>query len=259
MKEKFEKIVNYTRDAKAIVEKAKTDLTNGTRYYELAREAYDNLAREADALSHPIQNINGTVSDVDLRIPVIQDNRLPEARKHADNLTEKAQNLDNIFKETQGISENALKAVNAYLDIENAINEAFVAAEQSKEFIENATAFYGGLNTEIADASAASINASNLATNASRNIEIVLKPKLSEAVVKSRTIRSLHDKNKEDLERVEDFIRKYPAMSYEDLLLEAIETTDKASKKTDGNMQALGNNYSKVRAAADSIKNSRSS
>ncbi|GJQ84232.1 LanA [Trypoxylus dichotomus] len=246
VKQKFEKILDFTRDAKNIVEKAKIDLNNGTRYYDMAKEAYDNLARQANALYNPIHYMNRSVISVEKEIPKIEDDRLPEAHRHADNLTEKAQNLDNIFKETQGISENALKAVNAYLDIENAIEEAYVAAQQSKEFIDNATSFYDNLNTEIADAIASSNNASQAATNTSQYVELQLKPQLSEAVVKSRKIRSLHEKNKEDLEHIEDFIKKYPVMSYEDLLLEAIKTTEKANQTTDKTVQALGNNYNEV-------------
>ncbi|KRT80924.1 hypothetical protein AMK59_5060, partial [Oryctes borbonicus] len=246
VKQKFEKILNYTHDAENIVEKAKIDLNNGTRYYDMAKEGYDNLARQANALYHPIHYMNNTVIGVEKEIPKIEDDRLPEARRHADDLTEKAQNLDNIFKETQGISENALKAVNAYLDIENAIKEAYGAAKQSKEFIENATSFYDNLNTEIVDAIEASNNASQEATLASQYVELELKPELNEAMVKSRKIRSLHQRNKEDLEHIEDFIKKYPAMSYEDLLLEAIRTTEKANQSTDKTMQALGNNYNEV-------------
>lgn len=248
VKQKFEKILNYTREAKNIVEKAKVDLTNGTHYYDMAVDAYNNLAKQVKTLELPINLMNNTVANVEQQIPNIEADRLPEAQLHADNLTQKAQNLDNIFKETREVSESALKAVNAYLDIEDAIEEAYGAAQQSKEFIENATSFYDNLNTEIVDTVDASNNASASATLASQRVELELKPQLNEAVVKSRRIRSLHEKNKGELEHIEDFIRKYPALSYEDLLLEAIETTEKANKKTDDTMEALGNNYNKVAA-----------
>lgn len=245
MRQKFEKILNYTREAKNIVEKAKIDVNNGTIYYNQAKEAYENLAREANSLHNPIKYMENTVDDVKKEISNIDENKLPEAQKHADKLTEQAQNLDNIFKETQGTAENALKAVNAYLDIEKAIEEAYEAAKQSKDFIQNATSFYDNLNTEIEDAIQASANASDSASYASQNVE-KLKPELYEAEVKSRRIRSLHQKNKEDLERIDDFIKKYPTMSYEDLLLEAINNTEKANQQTEENMLALGNNYNNV-------------
>nr|XP_022908361.1 laminin subunit alpha-like [Onthophagus taurus] len=174
------------------------------------------------------------------------EDRLPKVFDHAANLSTRAEELNNILHETEGTSANAIRAANAYNDIVTAIEEAFAAAEESKEYVTNASTAREALNKKVANATD---NASDLLDDVyatKQNIQKELEPKLLESQIKSRKIRSIHDKNVEKVKGIEDFIKNYPSQSVDGLLIDALDTTNTADVETQDILKQIGSNYNEV-------------
>ena len=201
-------------------------LTNATKFINEAKDSYDNISYNANVLDKPNKLLNETIEikfsnllDIEAKLPEIQD--------HAANLSRRAEELVNIFTETEGTAENALKAANAYNDIGTAIQEAHQAAESSNDYVENAVKLYTDIQDDISNTTMTSANILDDADEASRNID-ELKPKLKEAEVKSRTERSVHSDNDIRLNNIKKFIKNFDSQGFNDILKEAIDTTEKA-------------------------------
>lgn len=131
---------------------------------------------------------------------------LPKVQEHAQNLSQRAQELDNLLSETRDSSNDAIQAANAYKNIVDAIRNASSAAYQGLDAGAKATEQLEGVEKKSLLLYEKSEDVLNNATDLESS-ERDLREPLNENVRRYKPLQEQHDKNKESLNNVEKFLK----------------------------------------------------
>lgn len=137
MEKKLQSIENQTTETENNLTVSNILLQNATKLLQDAQNAFNNIYNDPLSLERDNIELNSTLennykglTEVEELVPVVQE--------HASNLSQRAQELDNLLTETRNFSKDSVKAANAYKNIVDAIDNAHNAAEEGIEAATNA-------------------------------------------------------------------------------------------------------------------------
>lgn len=220
-------------------------LRNASRFLDEARDASNDLMTIPVILEEDISILNATLEEKEEGLKEIEELH-PKVSDHSDDLSERAQELYGLFSETKNLSENAIKAANAYNDISKAIADAEKAAESSKIFVDEAASSFNKLQENSTDAESQSSNLLDDAFSASQSVSD-LQPQIENAISKSRPIRSLHEENKKNLDEIDENLKQLASYKvYEKDLKEAVRLAEHAHFFTEDTESGVENKFVEV-------------
>lgn len=217
-------------------------LRNASRFLDEARGASNDLTSVPIILEEDISILNETLEEMEEGLKEIEELH-PSVSDHTVDLSHRAQELYGLFSETKNLSENAIRAANAYNDISKAIADAEQAAESSKIFVDEATSSFNKLQENSTDAESQSSNLLDDAFSASQSVSD-LQPQIDNALTKSRPIRSLHEENKKNLDEIEENLKQLASYKvYENDLKEAVRLAEHAQFFTEDTKLGVENKF----------------
>lgn len=145
-------------------------LKNATKFLQDAKSGFADLESTPTALTEKIAELNKTL-DSNAKDIHQTEVLLPKIEEHADNLSGRAQELDNLLSGARDTSDNAVAAGKAYTNIVNAIDDAQKAAESAKEYVQKASKVLTSIEDESMVAEQDSASTLDDAYSAQQNIE----------------------------------------------------------------------------------------
>nr|CAD7256718.1 unnamed protein product [Timema shepardi] len=223
--DKLGDLQNYSRDSieKVLVAQQFNDQNRNAKVTStvntvknLTKEANSTLLEAKELLKNATDLLNGAGVELNTLYDVVKDNKkasdsleeiitkqeqeqlnmespAEDAANHAQNLTNQANNLDNLLAESRYTSENAVGAANAYKNIEAAIQEAIKAAEDAGVAAQNATDMSQGLDSRTRESEERSTVLLEGARKTLDQAQTELEPQLEAASQAVAQVQQLND------------------------------------------------------------------
>lgn len=156
---------------------------------------------------------------------------LPEVEKHANETTDKLQELESFLTETQYISEDAVKAANAYKDILENVKNAREAANSADNEAIVVVNTLSGIDDVMFDAEQNSSSALGRAFDLKSSTNEDLLPLLKAAEKKFEPVRLLHEENKKKLDDLERKLQMAPKNEYDEVYMNSTKNAELASAR----------------------------
>ncbi|CAG2053240.1 unnamed protein product [Timema podura] len=176
-------VKNLTKESNSTLLEAKELLKNATDLLN------DDVVKDSKKASDSLEEIITKQEQEQLNM----ESPAEDAANHAQNLTNQANNLDNLLAESRYTSENAVGAANAYKNIEAAIQEAIKAAEDAGVAAENATDMSQGLDTRTRESEERSTVLLEDARKTLDQAQTELEPQLEAASQAVAQVQQLND------------------------------------------------------------------
>lgn len=231
-------IDNLKKEAEANLLEAEVLVKNASNYLLLSDKSFSQLQDWPAVLRKDIDALNVTLED-NFKYLEETDLIMPKVSDHADSLSLRAEDLDNRISKTKDLSNNALKAANAYKDIIMAVQEAEQVAANVTSFATHAAGELSHLEEEGLEADSNSASTLDNAYVHRKKVEN-LQPDMDNATSKSRPIRSTHDENIDQLNNLEKLMKQSYGSSFAEQLKDAsdkAENTDMLTKSTTDDLQ----------------------
>lgn len=225
LQQKFKTIEVQTEESEKNLRDAEELTLNASELLKDAVTAYNKLELIPLDLEEANRDFNGTLEENEKEIVTINNLR-PQVQEHAANLSQRAQELDNLLTETRDTSTDAVTAANAYKNIVEAIEAAQKAANDGLAAAENAADLLDGVEnkTQVADDSSVELLET---AHSSQTNEHEMTPLLEENKQKYLPLYEKHLKNKELLDNIQKLL-KQQQQPLNNELLEAKETAGHA-------------------------------
>lgn len=225
LQQKFKTIELQTEESEKNLNDAEELKSNASDLLKDAFTAYSTLEPLPANLEDENKDFNETLEENEKEIITIGTLR-PQVQEHAANLSQRAQELDNLLTETRDTSTDAVTAANAYKNIIEAIEAAQQAANNGLIAAANASDLLDGVEnkTQVADESSVDLLET---AHSSQTEEGELKPLLEENKQKYIPLQEKHLKNKELLDNIQKLL-KQQQQPLDKELLEAKETAGHA-------------------------------
>lgn len=205
MQRKFGTVDNQTKDAQKNLQDADELKTNASELLKDAINAYGKLIVVPINLEKTNSDFNITLDNNENEIKELYVLR-PQVIEHAENLTQRAQELDNLLNEARNSSGGTLSAVNAYKDIVDHIKSAKEAADEGLRAAQNASNLLYGAEEKTKGALAKSQELFDTANKA--EVENDFEPLLNENKVNYLPLEQQHLKNKEQLDNIQKLLKQ---------------------------------------------------
>lgn len=222
-------IQNTTYDSQANLNASHALLRNATENYKKAKEAYKSIALKPDSLPQLQRDLSEKLHTTYLpKTDEIDEILMPQVVEHAANLSRRAEEFDEMLRETRNTSEGAVRAATAYNDINKAIEEAETAANKSNDIVDDATEMLTDIEGRTMDALAKSEE--NL-LDAHESVETVaaLKSEVKEAASSYAANRQSVKQTDDKVNEVLKFLDNNDSPQIDKWLVEAKEKADEAS------------------------------
>lgn len=167
----------------------------------------------------------------------------PQVIEHAENLTQRAQELDNLLNEARNSSGGTLSAVNAYKNIVDQIKSAKEAADEGLNAAQNAANLLDGAEEKTKEAVAESEKLLDDANKA--EVENDFEPLLEENRANYLPLEEQHLKNKEQLDNIEKLL-KQQQQPLKDALNETKDTATHASAYASNTHDTIAEQFKEV-------------
>ncbi|KAL1517260.1 hypothetical protein ABEB36_001047 [Hypothenemus hampei] len=131
----------------------------------------------------------------------------PQVQDHAQGLSEKVENLENILAGSQLDSSDAIRAARAYKDIAEAVKSAREAAENAKNDTDDATALLTTIQEKTNEAESISRIDLDAAHELDHNITNQLEPALKQAKNNFNPLKMEQDNNDDILRGIEKILK----------------------------------------------------
>lgn len=238
---KFQTIDNQTKDSEKNLQEGEELHSNASKLIDEARTGYDRISYfpgELEGTNAALKKVLDE-NDADIaEIKVLQ----PKAQEHAQNLSQRAQELDNLLSETRDSSNDALTAANAYKNIVDAIKNASHAANEGLKAGEDAARQLEGVENKSLILNDKSEEFFTNATDLSSSDQNLTEP-LKLNLQRYLPSQEQHNKNKEALESLEKLLNLKQQLSHDAL---------KEAKDVAGHAETFANNTRVI--AADEFK-----
>ncbi|XP_071477998.1 LOW QUALITY PROTEIN: laminin subunit alpha-5-like, partial [Diadema antillarum] len=194
---------------------AREENANATYLLQKAGEFLDDANQAVDATSVNGSKLQAAINKLTPVIDAYLEENPPleemvaSASAHANNLTKQAKELDELFDSTRNLSENALKAVNAYDNIVQAIDEAELAARAAMNASEEALAGAGSFGNRPQESKKRSRKLLRKAADAGDGVE-GLRDQLTEVEAHVDRVRQNLDNGEDGLAEIERGIAGIP-------------------------------------------------
>ncbi|KAG8193252.1 hypothetical protein JTE90_005598 [Oedothorax gibbosus] len=204
LEKKSDSLYEVLKEASDLLDKTKAS-------NEGAENSLNDLASKAERLLLSIRDLKDEIQDTeegfkDLKEPI------REATTHSNFLMDQAALLDSLLADTRESSDAAVKAAKAYANIEEAINDAYEAAQSALEGANQAGSMSGG----VLDKTSASKNITDQLLTAALELEnqvSVLEPQLQSAKDGVLLLSHQNSKTAKGIESIKDDLDKLPLQS----------------------------------------------
>jgi len=196
-----EKVKNLTQEANSTLEDAKELVSNASALLEGAHVEFNYLLEETQRGQDLRDRLNETVVNYQLELYEVQQ-PVRRAQEHALKLEMKAKEFEDLFREANTSSGNAIDAANAYSNIAAAILEAHKAAEDAGTAAENATDLSRGLNGRTGGSAARSSELLQQARGTLDQAQQELSPHLEKARSDVEAVQQMNLRNDEGDSRI---------------------------------------------------------
>lgn len=191
LKKKIEEANRVGKEVDGGLEKSRNLVDDANKNYLNASMNYEELLVELERLHAAKSTLNTTVLEI---VQELEEAQLPamKAKEHAEVLKTRADDLDSLLADTREVSEKALAAANAYMNIVKAIEDARQAAEAAKEAAMKALELSGGVSDDAVVSQRKSEEKYEMAELRSQQVESELQPQLAQAESDVRTLRDMN-------------------------------------------------------------------
>ncbi|KAL3275279.1 hypothetical protein HHI36_020047 [Cryptolaemus montrouzieri] len=203
---------------------------NSSNLLILARTPISALQYAPDEIGDLLLTLNETLERSERGIDDLG-NLLPVVEKHANQTTEQLQELESFLTETHYISEDALKAANAYKDILQTVQSAREAAETADKEAIVVVNSLGEIGETMYDADQNSSTTLNKAHQLHSSTKDDLLPLLENAKEKYIPVESLHKENQNKLDDLEKTLQNVATISFDEIYKNASGDADYASAR----------------------------
>ncbi|XP_017779043.1 PREDICTED: laminin subunit alpha isoform X2 [Nicrophorus vespilloides] len=241
LKKKLDNIKMQTEETEKNLIESRNYINNASKLLNATKYQYDDVHTGIDEINDLNVELNMTLETSMLTLDKVRVLE-PQVMKHANELSDRAQALDNMLRETRTSSENAVKAATAYNEINKAIDAARSAAESSKEQVDDTVILLQNIEMETLESDEKSSTLLDDAHDASKNIKELI-PNIEDIKNKSRPIRALSDRNDEQLKNLIKKLENFQINPVDDILLAAKENAEEADTKTAETLQELNTGF----------------
>lgn len=202
---KFQTIENQTAESEKNLQDSEQLRNNASKLIEQAKHdsnRIQTLPNDLEITNEALKTLLDS-NDADIAsIKLLQ----PQVQEHAQNLSQRAQELDNLLSETRDSSNDAIQAANAYKNIVDAIRNASSAANEGLEAGEKAAEQLQGVEDKSVLLDEKSEEVINNATKLQTRERNLQEP-LNENLRRYYPLQEQHNKNKEDLNGLEKLLK----------------------------------------------------
>lgn len=170
----------------------------------------------------------------------------PTVQSHADDLSQKVQNLESILSDSQLDSNDAIKAARAYKDIADAVKSAREAADTAKNDTDHAVNILSNVQERTVEAESNSSIALDDAHRLNQNITNYLKPALVQAQLTFGPLKDTHANNDVILKGIEQILQNIELPPLDKSFKNASNMADKAISYTAMVDERVNTSFAKV-------------
>lgn len=144
-KKKYQAILALLKEAEERRKESQAALDEARRMLEITKKCLADEALYFDQLPRQLTDLNNSIHEIEVKRSILtqvnpeyQKKYVDTCREHGDALMKKSQDLDGLFNATRDVADYALRAVNVYKNILEAIDAAEKAAKRADEAAEKA-------------------------------------------------------------------------------------------------------------------------
>ncbi|KAF2360979.1 Laminin G domain [Trinorchestia longiramus] len=206
-------------EGEGLVDEADENLANITRGFRDLKAELSEARTQKIVLQAAVETLSKQLEDSELPAQV--------AAEHTLYLLQRADQLDSLLADTRQVSQNALEAANAYLNIVNAIEDARRAAHRAQNASNNAMELSEGVRGSAVETYRESEAKEQEAELRVQQVEEELKPQLQGSIKQVLDLKNMNDDVQERLRRINGNMTQ---LEEERGQLNTIEETRKAEK-----------------------------
>lgn len=250
LKKKLEDIETETTNSEENLHLSEILNTNSTQFNEEAAVKLETLQNILNELEVHNNEFKSVVDNNDSELDEISKSK-PDVAFHAENLTQRAMQLDNILSESRDLSSDAIQAVDAYRNITKAVENANLTAKSALDDIKNANDLLDGVESQTFNTAQDSAKALDKAFELYRSTNDDLDPQFDSAKTDYDPVQIMHKTNDEKLKNLVKIL--------ENLQNESLEKKFKlAADKADNAIRYLTNIEGIAKGTFDELKNESS-
>lgn len=202
---KFQTIENQTTESEKNLEESEQLRSNASKLIEQAKHDSGRIKTLPVDIEVTNEALKEFLGDNDADIVAIRELQ-PKVQEHAQNLSQRAQELDNLLSETRDSSNDAIQAANAYKNIVEAIRNASSAAYEGLDAGEKAAEQLEGVENKSLLLDEKSEEVFNNATELESRERNLTEP-LKESLRRYQPLQEQHDRNKDALNILEKLLK----------------------------------------------------
>ncbi|XP_018008782.1 laminin subunit alpha [Hyalella azteca] len=215
-------------EGQSLVDEAEENLKNITRTFRDFNAELGETRTQKTLLQAAVQTLASQLEDSEFPAQV--------AAEHTTQLLQRADQLDDLLSDTRQVSQNALEAANAYLNIVNAIGDARRVAEQAENASTTAVELSNGVRDNALETFNKSETIKQEAEMQVNQVEAELKPQLQESI---ELVQEVKDVNQHVSDALDDINRGLQQLETESDQLNTVTETRKAEEARLKSDQAL--------------------
>ncbi|XP_063239907.1 laminin subunit alpha [Bacillus rossius redtenbacheri] len=216
-----------TQEANSTLRRAEVLIKNASLYLDEAGQTLEDLYSAARGCRLISAQLNDSYNDKERELSTLT-TPVMEAELHAQNLTVRATELDNILLVSRNTSHEALKAANAYKDIVGAIEEALKAAGDAGAAAQEAVDRSQGLDGRSGESQARSTELLEEARSVLDEARRDLGPRLAGAEAAVAGVRNLTARGREGDQAINRFLGRVSDQSVEPVTQQAVADAEEA-------------------------------
>ncbi|XP_050301015.1 laminin subunit alpha [Anthonomus grandis grandis] len=224
---KLDNIQNQITLSKENLDNSETLLKNASNLLDTTIGKLKELEDSPDQLETRNAEFQARLDTNDDEIKQIKELK-PNVQKHADDLSDKVEKLQNILSDSQLDSNDAIKAARAYTDIAEAVKRARNATDVAKNDTDHAVNLLRTVSKRTTEADSNSSIALDDAHKLYQNISEELKPLLRQAIVAFGPLKASQGSNEVILQGIEQILDKIDLPPLDKSFKNASDMADKA-------------------------------
>ncbi|CAG9821860.1 unnamed protein product [Phaedon cochleariae] len=204
LRNKLDDIEHRVTQSKANLEESAKLLNNASALLDLSIGKLKDLQDAPEVLETNNNNFKSQLENNREELDAIEELK-PQVQEHAQNLSERVQQLEHILSESQFGSTDAIKAARAYKDIVAAVRSARAAADSAHNDTDDAAGILGNVHERTNDAESISAKVLDDAHDLLQEKD-KLEPKLKQVLSAYEPVRKTYNTDEELLKEVEKIL-----------------------------------------------------
>ncbi|CAG9771124.1 unnamed protein product [Ceutorhynchus assimilis] len=227
LKGKLDNIQSQITQSKANLQDSEALLANASDLLEISIGKLKQLSDSPEELETRNSEFEVRLDTNQGEIEKIKELK-PTVQAHAENLSQKVQNLERILSDSQLDSNDAIKAARAYKDIAEAVKSAHEAAENAKNDTDHAVNILSTVQQRTMEAESNSSSTLDDAHKLDQSIRDTLEPALKQSIVIFGPLKQTQADNDVILQGIEQILQKLHAPALDKSFKNASNMADNA-------------------------------